>query len=91
MKNSEISPCPFCGGDKLKCLVRSSRRTGGLKRYLAQIECGKCGARGPLVRSKLMDWRDYMKESDEYALRDSAFEVFRRRATVEAKDFKLEG
>ena len=90
----KIHLCPFCGSANLKA---SSRRTRGMKNhYLTQVFCLKCGARGPIVKSSDLDWRDtptygYMDDLEKKAF--AAFttvEEKKAKACAEPEELKLE-
>ena len=72
LKNS----CPFCGGTRLRVFLR---RTRGMDiRYLAQVHCMVCGARGPVAQTPKMDWRDHLSKKDELGLQELAIELFQK-------------
>ena len=71
-----MSMCPFCGSAKLKFFARIA---GGYERhYIGQVHCMSCGARGPAVNSKKMDYRDHLSPASEALLREQAFARFDR-------------
>ncbi len=88
----KLKTCPFCGSGNLKA---SSRRTRGMKgHYLTQIFCLKCGARGPIVKSSDLDWRDtptcgYMADLEKRAF-DAFTTVEEKTVAIPSGDFKLE-
>lgn len=68
--------CPFCGSTNLRVFTR---RTRGMDiRYLAQVHCMTCGARGPIARTLKMDWRDHLSKAHESELQNLAVEMFQK-------------
>jgi hypothetical protein len=62
----------------------------GIKRYIVQVKCKKCGARGPVVKSAILDWRDHLTVDEEARLIDTAVEAFARRYGDGMENCKLE-
>lgn len=46
---SELKPCPFCGGTKLKIDSKRTFKYGKEKHCSVTVRCMKCHARGPVV------------------------------------------
>lgn len=90
MKRVEPPACPFCGGRNLDYLAPVSRCNSGIKRYIVQIKCKQCGARGSVVKSAILDWRDHLTEDEISRLIDTATEAFARRYGDGIENFKLE-
>lgn len=69
--SDEMRNCPFCGSPRLKFF---SRIAGGYERYyIGQIHCMRCGARGPIVKSGKMDFREHLSEHGTAELARRAF------------------
>jgi hypothetical protein len=80
--------CPFCGSRNLKA---SSRQMGGANRYyICQVRCLKCGARGPIVRSDKMDYREILAGNEEVDLALKAFRKFNCEEDIPADDLFAE-
>ena len=73
--------CPFCGSSKLRYYAKQTK--GAVKRYVGQIHCTECGARGPRAYSEPMDWRDRLTVSGEEDLFRRTKEAFDVRYTPE--------
>lgn len=89
MRNTELKPCPFCGGDKLK-IDKKSKLHGhiaGMRRvenHTYSVRCNSCHARGGAVGGKVMPYKpqdfDFSKictTSEE--LKAKAIEAWNRR------------
>lgn len=46
---SELKPCPFCGGTKLKIESKRTFKPGDFKHCSVTVRCTKCNARSPVV------------------------------------------
>ena len=80
--------CPFCGSHNLKA---SKRQMGGADRYyICQVHCLKCGARGPIVRSDKMDYREVLTGNAELDLALKAFRKFRCEQDIPEDDLFAE-
>ena len=82
---TELKPCPFCGGTKLKVdqKTSSSSKWNSEKRMLDKlivvtVRCNRCHTRGPTT-SLWGSWIDRPTET----LGDKAIEVWNRRFTDE--------
>jgi len=71
--------CPFCGRSARLRFVhhRSGRET---YRVIGQVRCFFCGARGPVVTSQSMDWRDVLGEEGLAQMEREAFRLFAARS-----------
>lgn len=54
---SELKPCPFCGGTKLKIDSKRTFKYGKEKHCSVTVRCMKCHARGPVVGINMPDGR----------------------------------
>ena len=72
-KMTELKPCPFCGGTKLK-LAKKTTKYKGHEAYVASIRCNSCHARGGTVTNLTIP---YAVKEDVEAI---AIERWNRRA-----------
>ena len=90
---TELKPCPFCGGTKLK-VERKSRLAGwnGLdmrvEMHTYSVRCNTCHARGGAVGGRVMNERFTRRvqlpdwATTDKALEEKAIEAWNRRAEV---------
>lgn len=69
-----MNECPFCGSPRLKFFARIAG--GYVRHYIGQVHCMKCGARGPVVNSDKMDYREHLTERGTEELSERAFRAF---------------
>ena len=72
-KMTELKPCPFCGGTKLK-LAKKTTKYKGHEAYVASIRCNSCHARGGTITNLTIP---YAVKEDVEAI---AIERWNRRA-----------
>lgn len=91
---SELKPCPFCGGTKLK--IESKSVLAGyngldqrVERITYSVRCNKCNARGGTASGKILSlYRFSINKLPEWATTDTAvkqkaIEAWNRRADNE--------
>ena len=78
---TELKPCPFCGGNKLKVDSKKGnnfRCVNGKREdfHVVTVRCNKCHTRGPTV-SVYLGWGQYNAAK---VMNDAAIEAWNRRA-----------
>lgn len=78
---SELKPCPFCGGNKLKVDSRKNNNTRWINNkmeecHVVTVRCNRCHTRGPTV-SVYLGWGQYKAAE---IMNDAAIEAWNRRA-----------
>lgn len=75
----ELTPCPFCGGRKLKIDSKRTFKYGKEKHCSVTVRCMKCHARGPVVGINIPNGRYNEREICEA----SVIEAWNRRVGEE--------
>ena len=87
---TELKPCPFCGGTKLKiegqCKTTSYSKNRGLDEFRCSVRCNKCHARGGTAsgytRNALYALNEIGKELLKHPdqIKEKAIEAWNKRA-----------